>query len=541
MFLPALVCAVSPLAVIAGPYDVSESDIRGVWRSETDEIVGIGRALWQAGQRDKAERKFNEAWKKAKTPSEKLSVAEVLVDFYLSAANSEAAIKVYEILLSDTSFGSDSTLMSRLYDGLGNVYFSDRLYVMAMKSYRMAERLVPVTFDSLSVSSLYSDMSRTFLESGDVEEALRLIKLSRSLVPSGDDACVIPILTTEAKIEARFGEFQKAYEKMVEAARLNGKVWSSEISFLLNSATPARMGQADKVKDDKSTDMETIRSAIEQADSSRRTAYATTLVVGLLSVASLIFLYLSFTRMRYYRDRSHKLDKKLFDAQRVISIIAHDSNNQFNALLGLTGVLAEKSKGVGGETEQLCRHIFSSAQLLYQMMNNLLTWSKSKEHLNPKKQVVSLYDCVRCCVSSVGLMAKDKDITVAFDGVPQDIKVFVDASHLEIILRNIISNAVKFTQRGGHVVVRASVYSKHAAVSVDDDGMGMSQEDVARFNKEQDLAPNPGTNNEHGNGIGLAICRDLVRNNGGSIVVEPGRLCGTSVTVLLNLADAGNK
>ena len=122
-----------------------------------------------------------------------------------------------------------------------------------------------------------------------------------------------------------------------------------------------------------------------------------------------------------------------------------------------------------------------------------------------------------------------------------DIKVFVDASHLEIILRNIISNAVKFTQRGGHVVVRASVYSKHAAVSVDDDGMGMSQEDVARFNKEQDLVPNAGTNNEHGNGIGLAICRDLVRNNGGSIVVEPGRLCGTSVTVLLNLADAGNK
>ena len=76
---------------------------------------------------------------------------------------------------------------------------------------------------------------------------------------------------------------------------------------------------------------------------------------------------------------------------------------------------------------------------------------------------------------------------------------------------------------------------------LDDDGMGMSQEDVARFNKEQDLAPNAGTNNEHGNGIGLAICRDLVRNNGGSIVVEPGRLCGTSVTVLLNLADAGNK
>lgn len=519
---------------LAGPFDVRESDVRGVWKSETDEVIGIGRALWQAGQRDKAEAKFNEAWAKAATPADKVAVGEVLADFYMSCAKAASAIKIYEILLSDDDLLSDSASLSRLYDGLGRIYYSEGQYVKAIKSYRAAEALLPALADSVSLASLYSDMASTLLEAGDLEEALDLARKASAAAPRADVVGRIAILRTEARIDAKFGDYQAAYLKMVEAASLSGAAWDSEISYILNSATPARIGQADRPKDDKSSDIASMRSAMEQSDSMRRTAYAAALVVGLLCLAALIFLYLAFTRLRYYRERSHKLGSKLSDAQRVISIIAHDSNNQFNALLGMTGILAERGKAQDDETRQLSRHIFSSAQLLYQMMNNLLTWSKSKELLNPKQQQLSLADCVRCCVSSVQLMAKDKGVDISADEVPPDIKVLVDFSHLEIILRNLISNAVKFTPRGGHVVIKAAAYSKHVALSVDDDGCGMSQDDVSRFNKELDLVPNAGTNNEMGNGIGLAICRDLVRNNGGSIVIEPGRKRGTSVTVLLN-------
>lgn len=519
---------------LAGPFDVQESDVRGVWKSETDEVIGIGRALWQAGQRDKAEGKFNEAWAKARTPADKVMVGQVLADFYMSGSKAASAIKIYEILLADQSLADDSASLSRLYDGLGRIYHSERQYVKAIKSYRTAEGFLPAIADSVSLASLYSDMASTLLEAGDLEEALSLARRAGALTPRADVVGRIAILRTEARIDAKFSDYKAAYDKMVESASLSGAAWDSEISFILNSATLARIGQVDRPKDDMATDIASMRSAMEQSDSMRRTAYAAALVVGLLCLASLIFLYLAFTRLRYYRERSHRLGSKLSDAQRVISIIAHDSNNQFNALLGMTGILAERGKTQGGEVEQLSRHIFSSAQLLYQMMNNLLTWSKSKELLNPKQQVISLADCVRCCVSSVQLMAKDKDVEISCDEVPPGIKVLVDFSHLEIILRNLISNAVKFTPRGGHVVIKAAAYSKHVALSVDDDGCGMSQDDVSRFNKELDLVPNAGTNNEMGNGIGLAICRDLVRNNGGSIVIEPGRKCGTSVTVLLN-------
>lgn len=526
------VCAAD--CALAGPFDVQGSDVRGVWDTETEEIVGIGRALWQAGQMDKAEGKFNEAWAKAQTPAERVTVGEVLADFYMSTAKNEAAIRIYELLLSDSSLEDDSASLARLYDGIGRIYYTEGLYVKAIRSYRTAEEVLPYEADSVLLASLYSDMSQTLLEAGDLEEALDLVRKAGAYTPESDVKGRISILVTEAKIDAKFGDYEGAYAKMVEAAAHNTDVWDSEISYLLNSGTPARIGQMDKQKEEKVGDVNTMRAAVEKSDSMRRTAYAATFVVGLVCLASFIFLYLAFTSLRYYRERSRRLGSKLSDAQRVISIIAHDSNNQFNALLGMTGILAERSKGEGGETEQLSRHIFTSAQLLYQMMNNLLTWSKSKEHLNPKKQELSLYDCVRCCVASVELMAKDKEIEITYSDVPADIKVLVDFSHMEIILRNIISNAVKFTQRGGHVTIRAAIYSKHAALSVDDDGCGMSQEDVSRFNKEQDLAPNVGTNNEMGNGIGLAICRDLVRNNGGSIVIEPGRKRGTSVTVLLN-------
>lgn len=531
----ALLSLCIPEAALSGPFDVQSSDVRGQWQSETDELVGIGRALWQAGQRDKAETKFNEAWQKAKTPAEKVSVGEVLADFYMSVAKSAAAVKIYEILLADNDLTADSASLSRLYDGLGRVYYFEGQYVRAIKSYRTAEGLLPNPSDSLFTASLYNDMARTLLEAGSLDEALTLASKAESLVPQADMTVRVGILVTQANIDSKFGNYETAYRKMDEALALSADLRDSEISYLLNSETPTKIGQIDRPKNEKAADVNAMRSAVEHADSMRRTAYAAVLVVGLLCLAALIFLYLALTRLRYYREKSQRLDVKLADAQRVISIIAHDSNNQFNSLLGMTGILAELSKSrEDKEMEQMSRHVFSAAQLLYQMMNNLLSWSKSKEHLNPKKQELQLYEGVRCCLAAVELMAKDKEIDINYDEVPKDIKVMVDFSHFEIILRNLVTNAVKFSNRGGHVVIRAAVYSKHAALSVDDDGCGMSQDDVARFNKEQEVAPNAGTNNEMGNGIGLAICRDLVRNNGGSIVIEPGRKHGTSVTVLFN-------
>lgn len=522
-----------PAVAMAGPYDVQEGDVRGAWDSETEELVGIGRAMWQAGHNDKAEIKFNEAWAKAKSGREKVAVGEVLSDFYMSIGKSSSAIKIYEILLSDRAVERDSTSLSRLYDGLGKIYHSEGLYVKAIKSYRLAETLLTTESDSLFVSALYTDMSQTLLEAGDLEEALSLVRHASDYVPEGKNRERVSVLSTEAMILAKFGNYQEAYERMVEAAAQSGVAWDKEVSHLLNSAAPNKLSQAERGKEEK-TDVSAMRTALEQADSMRRTSYAAVLVVGLFCFASFIFLYLAFSRLRYYREKSQKLGAKLADAQRVIAIIAHDSNNQFNALLGMTGILAERGKNEDFEIRQLSRHVFASAQLLYQMMNNLLTWSKSKENLSPKKQELSLYDCVRCCVASAELMAKDKEITISYSEVPRNIMVFFDFSHLEIILRNLLSNAVKFTKRGGHVTIRATAYAKHTALSVDDDGCGMSQEDVARFNKEQEIAPGVGTDNEMGNGVGLAICRDLVRNNGGNIVIEPGRKSGTSVTLLLN-------
>lgn len=534
MGVMALMVLCTPRMAHAGVYDVQASDVRGQWKTQTDELVGIGRALWQAGQRDKAEAKFNDAWHKAKTPSDKVSVGEVLSDFYMSVGKSAAAVKIYELLLDDDVLQRDSASMARLFDGLGRVYYFEGQYVKSIKSYRTAETFLPVAADSLFLASLYSDMSRTLLEAGSVEEAQELVSKAEQYAPRQDLAIRIVILVAEAKIASMYGEFETAYEKMEQALTLSGQLRDSEIAYLLNSATPSKIVQIDRPKSEKGADVDAMRTAVEQADAAKRTAFASVLVVGLLCVAALIFLYLTLTRLRYYREKSHRLDSKLTDAQRVISVIAHDSNNQFNSILGMTGILAEMSKGKDKEMEQMSRHAFSSAQLLYQMMNNLLTWSKSKEHLSPKQQVMSLYDGVKCCVESVSLMAKDKDIEIKYSDVPDDIRVVVDFSHFEIILRNLVSNAVKFTERGGHVTIRAAIYSKHAALSVEDDGRGMSQEDVSRFNKEQDITPNAGTNNEMGNGIGLAICRDLVRNNGGGIVIEPGRKRGTSVTVLLN-------
>ncbi len=530
----AALAMIVPLCAFSEALGSVGHELYGDWKTKTDQNIGVGNAMLKAGDRDKAESLFKIALSEAVDTQSRIKAAEALSSFYMSGSNFQAAVKVYENLLMDEEANEDTALIAGIYAGLGRIYFKQHLYVNSIKSFRTAEGLLTPQSDSVFVASLYSDMSRTLLEAGDIEESLALIAKAKKFVPENSVSSLLSIMNVEASAEAKYGNYQKAYEMMVEAFDYSNDAQETELSYFADYAVPAMANEEAKTNRTFKSQLNAMNETVRQADSMRRAAFAAAFVVGMVCVVALISFYLSFNRLRFYKERSRHLNKKLSDAQRVISIIARDSNNQFNTLLGLTGVLAERNKGKDVENEQLTRHVFSAAQLLYQMMNNLLTWSTSKERLNPRMQHVTLANCVKNCVSSIQLLAKDKDVSIDVKDVPDDTIVVVDPSHLEIILRNIISNAIKYTPSGGHIVIHASVYAKHAAVSIDDDGCGMTQDDVSRFNREQDIAPLAGTNNEMGNGIGLAICRDLARNNGGSIVIEPGRTSGTSVTVLLN-------
>lgn len=501
--------------------------------------IAIGRVMWQAGQTAKAEKLFLDARRQAQALADIVRATDILAEFYQACGENAKAIRVFDSLLSEAEAKNDTATLIHAYDGVGRAYDSGRQYVKAIKSYRQAEAMLRQHPDSVAEASVCAGMARTLHVAGDVIEAKRLILRARGLLRPDNLSAMAAVLDTEAKIEATLGEYQTAYETMASSASLTSQLRENEMKRMLNSSNPIYASQSEETRTQFAKEVDSLRAVADENDAARRMAFTASFVLCLLLALALTSFAIVIRRLQMYRRKELEMEQMVKDSDRVMHIVAHDATNQFNTLLGFAEVLVERTRKRGGEEEVFCRHIYTSAQLLFQMTSNLLTWSKTKSQLKPKQDTVQVCECLQGVLESATLVADEKEITIR-NTIRDDVSVYVDPSHLVIIVRNLLSNAIKFTHPGGTVTLSSATYGDKATIVVDDDGVGMGPEAVSLFNRDQQLQTTDGTDNEKGNGIGLTICRDLARSNRGDIIVEPGRKRGTSVTVVL-MARPGKK
>ncbi len=229
---------------------------------------------------------------------------------------------------------------------------------------------------------------------------------------------------------------------------------------------------------------------------------------------------------------------------RFFSILAHDLKNPFNGFLGLTKLMAEQFDSL--PREQLHRYltvINDSSQHLYKLLENLLTWSRiqlGNFPVNPTEFSITeqIDEIVRIYRSN----AEAKRITLTEDNT-KEVKIISDREMLHTVLRNLVSNAIKFTPHGGQVrigVQPGDEEGEFVEVHVEDTGIGMDSETLENLFRI-DLRPNtPGTNDEKGTGLGLILCKELVTRNGGLLDVSSTLGKGTRITVRIPRRSSHN-
>lgn len=208
------------------------------------------------------------------------------------------------------------------------------------------------------------------------------------------------------------------------------------------------------------------------------------------------------------------------------SIVAHDLKNPFNAIAGFGDLLDEmaQKKDYEGIKEYagIIRH---SSEQVMNLLSNLLEWSRSqagKMKFNPAFfGIRSLVDEATELLSSA---AQQKSITVQNE-LPPGLVVFADKAMLSTIFRNLISNAVKFTNPGGRIIVSSVQDADRITVAVSDNGIGIKQEVKEKLFRIDESCSTPGTQNEQGTGLGLILCKELAEKHGGTIRAEsePGK------------------
>ena len=203
------------------------------------------------------------------------------------------------------------------------------------------------------------------------------------------------------------------------------------------------------------------------------------------------------------------------------SIIAHDLKNPFNSIKGFTELMIENNTDYDEEKRlKFLKIIKDSTNKASTLLNNLLIWANSQSgNLNYTPQKIELVRHVLDVVSLLEIQAIKKEIEI-YNNIDHNISVKADVNMLNTILRNLISNAIKFTKPKGEIKILSNITNGMVEISVKDNGVGMLEEDIENLFSIDVKNTNIGTANEQGSGLGLILCKDFVERHGGKIWVN---------------------
>lgn len=248
-------------------------------------------------------------------------------------------------------------------------------------------------------------------------------------------------------------------------------------------------------------------------------------------VISYIAVKENITQRKKSQDALKKSEKELREANvakdKFFSIIAHDLKNPFNALKGFSDLLLRLHNEMTPEKrEEFIRSIHNSANRTYELLENLLVWSRAQTNrISFAPENLVLAQQIENNLLLMADMAKKKNISLKQE-VPGKIVVSADKNMVTTVLRNLISNAIKFTPKGGTVTVTACRQDENMAeIEVKDTGIGISPENIDKLFRIDTSISTAGTNNESGSGLGLILCKEFITKNGGQISVHsvPGK------------------
>ena len=286
---------------------------------------------------------------------------------------------------------------------------------------------------------------------------------------------------------------------------------------------------------------------IEQINKSKTLS----LVIGLIGLPIIIMLISNFyinhlkikdqnMMLKQTEISLLELNKKLEDLNyskdRFFSIISHDLRSPFSSLIGFSQLLHQKFDDFEpDEVKESIGHIYSVSKKTYSLLENLLQWSKLQtSDMKANLSTINLYDFIIDGLDLLKASAEQKSINIMVD-IQKDSIIQADREMLNVIIRNLIGNAIKFTPKGGMIELKSQKDGDFIKLKILDSGVGMDSKTLDNLFRIDIKTSNAGTEGEKGSGLGLLLCKELSIKMGGDIIVESELGKGSTFIVLLKI------
>ncbi len=220
-------------------------------------------------------------------------------------------------------------------------------------------------------------------------------------------------------------------------------------------------------------------------------------------------------------NTADKLQEANHTKDKFLSIIAHDLKNPFNAIVGFSDLLYSSYSDLDDDTKlDLIKDIQHSAKLNFNLLEKMLEWAMSQsDHIPFNPEILNLQNIISDSTSFASFQANQKRINIKTE-TQANAQVFADENMITSLLRNLISNAIKFTPDQGEIRIKTDNLDDKIRISIKDTGVGMSTDNIEKLFRTDAKVQTSGTKDEKGTGLGLLICKEFVDKHNGQIWVE---------------------
>ena len=225
-------------------------------------------------------------------------------------------------------------------------------------------------------------------------------------------------------------------------------------------------------------------------------------------------------------EKNNKLNKLVATKDMFFSIIAHDLKNHFSIVKNSAELLMLNLKSVTKERQnEIIKLMHEATTNTFSLLENLLIWSRTQTgNLTIKFEKLNIKTLIDNNINIFAEIAKQKNIKI-LNKTEENICAFADEYSINTVIRNLISNAIKFTEKGGKINVKHKNLTdidnnKIIEISVEDNGIGITKENQKKIFRIENKFTKKGTENEEGTGLGLILCKEFVNKNNGEIYVD---------------------
>lgn len=452
------------------------------------------------------------------------------------------------------------------YNNSANIYQKRGDYTNAIESYNKSLEIQKTVKDSATLCNTYFNVATCYYDMGNTDQAEELFLQSYNIANAINDIEAKALcLVHRGDINVKKGFVDKGFSMMEQAEQVAQSGGYGQVLnevFRLKSETYERTKQYDKALEafqefkefsDSTINLKSIEMLNEfqvryetlekehqiemhQATINRQNTIRWALILGLVLCLIVIFLFFRINKLQKVRNK--ELNDKNTSNDKLFSIIAHDLKNpaiaQRNTLQNLVDLANQISPQMLKEQSEM---LLSSAESQVELLQNLLSWARMELGRMPYNPIkFDLKSTIDETVKLLKISAEGKNIEI-ITNVASNTIAFADKNMTSTILRNLVTNALKFSYSGSKVKIDVVENPDFYSIAVVDSGVGISEEQLDGIFSVNVNESSTGTGGESGSRLGLVVCKEMAERNQGSISVSSKKGSGSTFTFTINKSE----